>query len=226
MNGGQGVVTVPPAFVAVQTWTGSTGALSVAWPSHAAGDIGLLLVNTSNQTVATPSGWNAVTNGAQGVGAAGGGTAVGLQCFWRRATSVAEANADVADSGNHTNGTILSVRGCVASGDPINISAGDATSDADTTGVSIPGATTTIAQCFVVAITCHSQGNACSQSGETNASLSGLTERLDAVVSLGFGGGIKIVTGNKVDAGAYSATTATLSGARRQAHVSLALTPA
>jgi hypothetical protein len=212
-------LTTPPAFQAAGAVTSGGGNISVPWPAHAAADIGLLFVGTSNEAVATPSGWNAVTNGSQGVGSGGSALSIRLQCFWRRAATAAEADAAVLDGGSGQTGVIVTFRGCVASGDPINVSAGNATVSA-ATAVTIPGSTTTVANCLVVAIT--GAAGSTTQSAEANASLVNLTERVDVAAGVA---SIKVVTGDKLAAGVYDATTATLAASRQQGRVSLALLP-
>ncbi len=230
--GKQGVAAVPPAFQAAGAIAAATGSssASVAWPAHEAGDIGLLLVETPNNIAGLViTNWDAVPNGDQGVGTANGFAATRLQCFTRRALNNAEANASVSNGTfiDHRLGVILTFRGCVASGNPVNISAGDASTDADASAVVIPGATTTVAQCLVVAI-CSRQTDSvtAAQSGEANADLTGVAERFDAGSIAGNGGGFSVITGVKATAGPYGATTATLAPASRQARVSLALLPA
>ena len=223
MLGGATAAPVPQ-FQAAGTLVQGSGNISPAWPAHAANDIGLLFVVSANQAVATPDTWNAVTNGSQGVGTGGSaGTATRLQVFWRRATTAAEAAAAVLDGGVRQGGVILTFRGCVAVGDPVNISAGDATANANTTAVAIPGATTTLDRCLVVAAASNYLG-ANTQTGETNASLANLAERFDNGTGIEF---VTVVTGVKAAAGTYSTTTATLSGGgSKQGRVSLALIPA
>lgn len=221
MLGGLDIVHSVPTFQAAGTLATGAGNISPAWPTHVANDIGLLFVATINQAVATPSGWNAVTNGSQGAGTGGSiGAAIRLQVFWRRALSNAESAAAVLDGGAGQDGLILTFRGCAASGDPINVAAGNAATS-NATAVSIPGATTSGNNCLVVAACAHYDLR--TQSGEANASLAGLAERFDASGNFA---GLSIVTGSLANAGAYSATTATLNNSSRQGRVSLALLPA
>lgn len=217
-----------PMFVAAGAMAEGTGAISVTWPSHQALDIGLLFVETANQAVATPSGWNAVTNGSQGIGTAAGTTATRLQVFWRRADTGAQAAASVADSGAHTHGVILTFRGCATSGVPVNASAGSATTNANTTAVSFPSITTTVNNCLVVmAIANQTDTDTDGQIGAvTNGSLTSITERFDQNdATQADGGGIAVITGIRATAGAVSSGTATLTTASRQGRVTLALLP-
>lgn len=216
-----------PVFAAPGPITGSVTVASIEWPGlHVANDIGILSVETANQAIATPSGWSAVANASQGVGTPGSATATRLQVFWRRATSSSEPSASLTSTGDHVIGIILTVRGCISIGDPVNASAGDDGGDVDSTAVVIPGATTTVANCLIVAIASRqTDSTAAQQSGQVNASLTGLTERSDIGNLTGNGGAFAIVTGTQSAAGVYGATTATLATASRQGRVSLALRP-
>src|SRR5712691_6376584 len=85
-----------PTFQAVGTAQSGTGALTgagaVAWPTHSAEDIGLLIIQTNNQAVTlgtNAADWTQVTNSPQGTGTTGtaGALATRLTAFWSRATS-------------------------------------------------------------------------------------------------------------------------------------------
>src|SRR5687767_13908393 len=89
-----------------------TAALSVDWPPHLTGDIGILLVQSANEPVATPTDWTAIES--QGSGTGGSAGSVAIQAFWKRAASAAEAAVTVADAGNHTIAAIWTVAGCLA----------------------------------------------------------------------------------------------------------------
>lgn len=223
--GGQPATTVPPAFQALGTTVGGSTSINVAWPTHQAGDIGILLVGTRNEPVATPSGWNAVANGSQGNGTpgmVGSGLATdgtGLQVFWRRAVSSSEAAAAVLDGGSRQQGLILTVRGCVASGNPVDNSAGDTATTS--LAISVPGATTATPNCLVVAASMSAVG--LTVTGGANASLSSFAVRANDTSNFS----LWAATGIKAAAGAYAATTASRNvTALNQARVSLALKPA
>src|SRR5690349_6737758 len=60
-------------YQAVGTVQNGTGAITVAWPAHQAGDIGLLVIETANQAVTlgtNAANWTQVTNSPQGTGTA------------------------------------------------------------------------------------------------------------------------------------------------------------
>lgn len=222
-------VVLLPRFVAITTLAGAaSGNVSRSWPAgHAALDIGLLFVETANQPVATPVGWNAIANGSQGDGVAGSTTASCLQVFWARAASGAEAAASIAVAGDHAIASMAIFRNCLAAGNPINASAGNTTGGVSTTAVTIPGATTSSPNCLVV-------GAASRQHSATGgivtfdaSALQGFAERQDAGSTVGNGGGFASATGLLVAGGAYADITGliTVLGASLQGRVSLALSP-
>lgn len=196
------------------------------WPTHQALDIGLLFIETANQAIATPSGWTAVTNGSQGVGTAGSATATRLQVFWRRAAGSSETLAGVSIAGDHVIGQILTVRGCIATGNPIDVSAGDASTDADTTAVSIPGATTTVPATLLVTAVSNQVDSATFFSLAAVNPNASMIPRGGGQSAAGNGGGFNVHVAALANAGTYGATTLTLVVASRQGRVSLALKPA
>lgn len=217
-----------PTWQATGTLAAGTGNVTVVWPSHATDDIGLLVVESANQAIAltTPAGFVEIPDSPQGTGTAGGTTSTRLAVFWCRATSGSMASPVVTDPGDHACAYIVTFRGCITSGDPWDVTAGDALASASTT-FTIPGDTTTLAECLVVAIVATgadvSTGRA---TGWTNASLASITERGDLYSSTASnGGGISVAEGVKTTAGAYNATTGTLSTSFVQGRVSIALKP-
>jgi hypothetical protein len=184
----------------------------------------LLFVETANQTVSTPSGWGVVADSPQGTGAAGGATSTRLGVFWKRAIP-AEVAPTITDPGDHAIGQILAFRGCINTGNPWDVTSGN--TGASSTSVSIPGDTTTVANCLVVLAVLIITDTATPQtSGYTNADLANLTERTDINTTQGNGGGFAVITGEKASIGAYGATTATLANASEQGRISIALKPA
>lgn len=217
-----------PTFQSVSVLFGSSNALStVAWPSHQADDIGLLLVHTSSTQPATLSvaaGFVALPDNPQDTG--GGVAGCSLSVFWCRATSGAMGNPTIADSGNHQIAGIVVVRGCVTTGNPWDVTAGAIKATAST-AMSIAAVTTTVTDCLLVLIAAHaldSKGGTDMWSSLTNASLANLTERLDASRDDGAGGGFLVATGEKAVAGATGTTTATLATSSVEAYMVFALT--
>jgi type II secretory pathway pseudopilin PulG len=215
-----------PIYQAAGILVGGTGAQTVGWPTHQSGDVALLIIETANEavTLSTSAGFVQVTNSPQGTGTAGGTTATRLAVYWKRATTSTEASPVVADSGNHQIAQIITFRGVIASGNPWDVTAGNVAATASTS-VSIPGATTTVANTLVVAIVCNGTDTAAVQnSGWTNANFS-LTERIDSGTTSGNGGGFGVATGVEATAGNYGTTTATLATSSVQGRMSIALKP-
>src|SRR5207244_7520025 len=107
----------PPTYQAAGTIQSGTGTLTVAWPAHAIGDIGLLILETQNEAVTlgtNAANWTSVTNSPQGTGTTSTGTR--LTVFWSRATSTSMGAVGVNDSGDHQIAQILTFRGVVATG--------------------------------------------------------------------------------------------------------------
>lgn len=176
-----------PTYVATGEVADSTGALSVVWPTHQTDDVGLLFVEHANQAPAAPSGFALAVQ--TGVGTAGIAAATGVSVFWKRATSGSEAPVSVADTGARNKAFIMTFRGCIASGDPFDIT-GSSTS-AGATAVSLPGGTTTVAETLVV----QAVSNALAVGATTvqpntvvNADLATLTKRKNTQLD-GVGGG-------------------------------------
>jgi hypothetical protein len=215
-----------PTFVAAGTLASGTGNITPALPGgYAANDIFLLFVESANQTIAVPTaGWAEVTGSPQGTGTAGGTAATRLAVFWKRAIA-GDTAPTVTDPGDHAVGRVLAFRGCVASGNPWDITAGDVDTTADTSG-SIPGATTTSPDTLIVLAVSNGTDTTTAQaSGWTNASLAGILERIDSNATASNGGGFAVATGGKAVAGAYSATSVTLATASVKGLLSIALKP-
>jgi len=199
------------AFEAAGTAVGGTGAVSPAWPAHAAGDVALLFVETTGgqtATLSTPAGFAAVANSPQSTGTGTNGTRISV--FWARATSAAMGAPTVADPGDHVYAQILTYRGVVATGNPWNVTGGGVKAGASTS-VTVTGVTTTVAQTLIVqAVARDNDSAAAAFSNETNANLSGLAERTDAGTASGNGGGFAVWDGVLASAGATGNTTATV----------------
>lgn len=92
--------------------TSGTGAISVSRPAAGvgqAGDLELLFVETANQAVTTPSGFNILSGSPVGVGTAAATTASRLSIFYRFNTGETAA-ISVADAGDHTLATLVTLR--------------------------------------------------------------------------------------------------------------------
>jgi endoglucanase len=220
-----------PTFVAAGTVTSGTGTITPARPAGiATNDILILFVETSNQAVSISNQnggtWTQVTNSPQGTGTAGGTTGTRLTAFWSRYNGT-QGNPTVSDSGDHQLGRMIAIRGATTSGTPFDVTAGGVEAASDTSG-SIPGATTTVANTFVVTAIATSLPDSSSTtrfSAWTNANLTSLTERTDNSVTAGNGGGLGVATGVKADAGAYGNTAVTLATSAYKGMMSIAVKP-
>lgn len=220
-------VGVPPSFVGNGTWQAASVANSPSWATgHAVDDIGLMVIHTNNQALGTiPSGWAHITGSPFTLGTPGAAGGIGLNILWKRAASGSEAALSIGDSGDHQIGRILVFRGCVASGNPVEVIGTPATS-AGSSAMSIPGLTTISVNSLVVAILAHAI-DASSVDGqvdfEANGTLTDFAERTDASATAGRGGGLAIYTGVKAAIGTVGATTGTIRASVAQISVSLAL---
>lgn len=216
-------VTFQAAGTAV---SGTTGfGASPAWPAHAANDVALLFVESAGEepvTLGVANGFVAVTGSPQTTGTGTSGTR--LTVFWARATSSAMPAPSIATPSDHLYARIVTFRGVLVSGNPIDSSAGG-TKGTASTSVTLPGVTTTVANALIVqAVARHNDSAAAAFSAQTNASLTGITEHLDAGTANGHGGGLGVWSGVKASAGATGSTTATVTSSIN-AYLTLALKP-
>jgi hypothetical protein len=97
---------------------GGAGGLTLSMPGGIAqGDLIVLFVETPEQSVATPSGYTAITTFGSALGA-GHAAASRLQTFYKRA-GVGEGSVSIADAGDRQIGMVAVFRGVVSSGNPI-----------------------------------------------------------------------------------------------------------
>ncbi len=216
-----------PTFLGATSTMANGAAISPTWVAgHQANDIGLMFVQTSNETIGTiPSGWFEAPNSPQGTGTAGAAGATRLTALWRRAESSNEQALSIGDSGNHQIGAIFVFRGCETNGSPFDMSAGAVQSSA-TTSVSAPGGTTTVDDCLIVVSLADSVDTTVGQLGSVaNASLGDVTVRRTVGTTVGNGGGFAVITGTKATAGAFGPITGELTTESVQGLLTLALKP-
>ena len=214
-----------PIYQAAGTAQSGTGNLTVPWPTHVAGDVALLFVESQRDqavTLSTPAGFAQVPNSPQFTNA---GTGTRLTVFWARATSATMTSPIVLDPGDHAYAQIITYRRVVPEGDPWDVTSGGVKNTAST-AVSVTGLTTTVNNTRVVqAVARDNDSAAAAFSGQTNAGLTGITERSDAGTTSGHGGGFAIWDGLRATAGTVGNTTATVTSSVN-AFVSIALRPA
>ncbi len=213
-----------PQYVAKGTFTSGTGAIAPPLPTGVRnGDLLVLVVESANQAITTPTGWTQAPNSPQftGTAAVAGGVRVGV--FYKVLYGNLAAPS-VADTGDHTAGQVHAFRG-VDPITPINASAGSVDSGATTT-ITVPAVTTTVTNTMIVGCIGLDKdlADVDTITGTwTNANLSSITERHDETVIAGAGGGLAVVTGIKATAGATGTTTNTADTSTTHAYVTLAL---
>jgi len=211
-----------PAFQAAGAAVSGTGSVTPAWPAHAVNDVALLFCESAGGqavTLSTPNGFAAVANSPQSTGAGTAGTRISV--FWARATSTSMAAPVVADPGDHVYCRILTYRGVITAGNPWDVTGGGVKDQ-----VTVSGVTTTVLNTRVVQIVARDDDSAAAAfSAQTNANLTGITERSDAGTTSGNGGGFAIWDGVMAAAGATGNTTATVTSSVH-AFLTIALRPA
>lgn len=204
---------------------GSNG--SPTWPTHQADDIGLLVVECSPETsvvsLSVPAGFAEVTNSPQPTTTGIVGTR--LSVFWCRATSGAMSapTFTTTPSSNKVVAAIITFRGCIATGDPWDVTGGSVKSTASTS-TSIGALTVGTASCLMVYLA-SSSANA-TMSSEANAALTNLGERFEGGTTASDDGAIHIWSGELPGTGSSGTFTATSSGSVENAYLALALKPA
>lgn len=214
------------SFVGVSAFQSGTGALTVPQPAGAiAGDLLILVVESANQAITTPTGYTVVTNSPQGTGTAAAIGAVRLSAFYKIHTGT-EGSVAVADSGNHTTAVLAAYRGITTS---IPIGGAAPVGSLQTTAgtFSAPSITTAFSNCMIVhAFATDTDATASNADVTTpvNANLTQLVRRMNQTTASGVGGGVGLVDGIKKTTGATGATTSSGNSAIR-AYLTLALPP-
>ncbi len=209
-----------PAFSAAGTGDENT----VAWPTHAAGDLGILCVEHSNSgtTIPTPTGWTPMPGTPIDPGATFN---VCLSVFYRFATSNAMTAATIAGTVNHRWGVILTYTG-VNTGNPIHALTSAYFGPANT-AMSAPGLTTLLDDCMIVTVIAWSPDDAGPLgSSPTNAALGSVNERSDSGTITGGGGGIYVFDGTLATHTTIGPSAVTMSSAALGAILVFALTAA
>lgn len=218
-----------PAWQACGTVQAAVGGnpLTVPWPVHLVGDVGVLWVTNSDSSVGglTANGFtfkHAVEGGGNPTGAI---THQYLAMYWCRATSTSMASPiianDVIGAGStYAIAVITTYRGCIVSGDPFNAVGGDTTSSASTSVV-IPGGVTTLANCLIAFGASDSRDSASANrsTGYTNTDLTDIVAVTDFNTAAGNGGGLYIGHGLKATAGAFGNTTFSLGASAQQGRI-------
>jgi hypothetical protein len=172
----------------------------VPWGTHAAGDVGILAIETATENTGSITGWDLV-------GFVQGGSATRISVYKREAASGAEADVDISGiTANHRWGVIFVFRDA----DP-DLHRVIGTHHGATVNGHFPSFRTELDNCLVVNLMAYALDNAGPiASSEANGSLANVTEVYDAGTDAGNGGGIVAITGEKAAAGAVDGTTTTL----------------
>lgn len=206
--------------------TNSTGSPSPTLPPHQANDILLVVLagNGTNNFAAPAGGWAEVGSSPQ----AGGGLNARIQAWWLRAAGSGTSSptiADVASDGQKFAVAVV-IRGAITSGNPFDVTAGGTA--ATSTSVSFPGATTTGTNRLVFQMAAIIVDNTEPQfvyNSFSNADLTEIDQQLNKCSNASTGVGMGIISARKATAGAFAATTATLSNTGTQALLTLAVKP-
>lgn len=217
-----------PILTSIGNYAENTAGLTVpAPPSYINGDLLVLIVTSTNQTITTPTvggTWTQVTNSPQSTGTAGASQSIRIAVFTKIASG-AQANVTVTDTGVLTIGQMFAFRK-VDQTTPVEVTAGSVLATAGTTHT-LPAVTTSTNNALIA----HCAGigrDALLTSGAytspTNANLTGLTVNASRTTATANGGGIGMVTGRKVTAGATGTTTVSVASAKG-AFVTLGIKP-
>ena len=225
--------TVPPtpsapSFVAAGTAiAGTTGALTVVWPTLAiAGDLGILVHKTSggSASISAPSGWAAFT-GSPVVDIADA-TGSKLSVFWRFAQSNAEANVTTTGVADHSLARIYVFRGIRPSIAPGRAITTD-TKVVASPNITWPSISTLAHNSRVLYIASRPDDSAATNvfTFFTNANLINTAALGEAGTTNGNGGGWGVFWGTKETPGAAGTATANLSVSVTNSMMVLGLEP-
>lgn len=214
-----------PSIISVGAEFSGTGVPTATLPgTHAANDILVLAIQTSNEDFAAPTGYTQL-GPRNGIGASVTAGSTKLCIFWKRDNG-AESAPTLTDSGDHTYGVMFAVRGCPTTVDPFNLCGQAFKFTASTTGTSDRGVTVTD-NCLIVTIFAHAIDSATAQgSSPTNADLTSVTEQFDGGTTDGTGGGIYIMSGVKAACGPFGASTVTWAASTVDVSTVIAFRPA
>lgn len=215
----------PPRFGAAGTMVAGAGAsINVPMPAGtASGNLLILWLQTANEAVSTPAGWTALPATPYGQGTAGAAGAARLTGFYKIAGG-SESDVTVTNPGDHVIGVVHRYEN-VNTGSPFDTSSGNGGNTSS--GMAFPNITTTVDECLIINAAAHGiDTNSPSFSGQTNANLVDLTKRTDVSSDTAHGGGIVVITGAKMVAGAVGSTTGSFSGSTNFGRMTIALVKA
>lgn len=187
----------------------------------AVGDLLICVVESQPGGTVVATGWS----DAPETGIQNGDNNTRLTLLYRIATGTGDAPTLTGWHPDHVVSQIIGITtGTYDSADPFGVSTQSAHSGSDSsTTLTFPGLTTLYKNSLILGFcAAHENGTA---SGFVNASLTSLTEQIDASTTMGNNGGIIGFSGTMADIGATGNTTATYSTAVRQARATFAISP-
>ena len=215
-----------PAFKAAGVAAVSTTSpISPAWPTHVAGDIALLLVESNNwpKRLTDAAGFVELPCSPARIGGINDvSNTTHAALYWCRATSAAMPAPTIPFVNDHIRAVIITFDGCNANGEPFDVCE-HAIGSGGT--VFFPDLTTTDANTLIVHATTNTADSSSSQmSAWTNGALGSLAEHYDTATTSGTGSGFAFASGTKAAAGAIGETQATLAAGGAWCAFSVALT--
>lgn len=212
-----------PSYVSSLGGVGTASPVAATLPgSIVQNDIIVLAVEDDRGADVVASGWTEFTSSPQNATAD-----TQLTCLWRR-YQTGDGNASITGFSNHALWRTIAIRGCSTTGDPYDVTSGYNNGGVASASIVIPGATTTVAECLILAITADgvdASGGRVTDGTWANADLTNITDRVDFGTTTGNGGGLAAATGEKAAAGAYGNTTATYVSSRRHGAMTIAFKP-
>lgn len=209
------------SIVAVGAAQASSGVSTIPWPAHAAGDVGIMVIECSGaDTTPTPVGWthfswSPVVDIADATGSK-------LSILYKFAASSSESAVTIADLGDHWVGNIITFSG--VADPPINVRSVGVKTTASTTAT-LPSVTPSDNNCIILLIC--SRPNDSSDTSHfglaVNANLTGITKVVEGGTTLGDGGGYVVQMGVMPTAGATGTTTMEKAASTTDAYYVLAL---
>lgn len=214
-----------PAVVNVGTVASGTTTITPAKPAGAA--VGHFLVtlaeSVGNQIYTLPTGWAHFLNSPVNLD-----TTTRLTTIYRFDDGSA-APALALPGGNHAVGRMIAISGVRATGNPWDVAPSPVTEAVADTSATWNAVTTVTNECLM--LFCIATGRDIANTAEMGAltggtGLTSVTERMDNWISTGTGGGMGLVTAEKLTAGSTGTPGATMVGTDGKALLTVALAPA
>ena len=202
--------------------SGTAGINVGAVSATALDDLILLFVESANEAITTPSGYDIIPGAQISAGTAAAAGGMRLNGFYQWATG-ADSTVSVADTGNHTAAIKVAYRG-VDKTTPWDATVVTALKTAASTSSSYPGITTATDNALILFVSGLDldANSTTTTSAQANGNLTGLTELHDQTTASGVGGGIVITEGYLATAGATGDLTATVTSTQ-QVYITIAL---